>query len=621
LTSAITANRRSLSLAQQGLLLVAIFLLYEVGFIGALAWLLSQAEAEGARQEYAREINAKADRLSLIVYDKGDSVGRYARSLSTDQSNTASSSVDEIPGLIAWLKEAFKDKPEARALVERIEQEIAIAQSKSTDIQSSMANNNQPQAQQEWNQKREAIQPVVNQLLRDLPALMVMTKIVESGSPEADRQKREQTEKVLFAGMFANLIVVFLIAYLFTKRITSRLAVLTDNTVRLKEGRELRPLIGGQDEIASVDAIFHDTAEALRQEMLVLKAGEEKIRSLIENLPIGLVLIDTKGSIELVNASIESTFKYASHQLLGKRLARLFAPGQPVIDGAPHSPQSQGSFNHNVELTGLDKDEQLIPVDFMMAEIQMEGESKTLAMIVDATEKHKIKKMRQEFVYMVRSELKEPLMKVSSFLTKFAEGSFGPMSLQGTTTTTAMQQNIDRLILLLNDLFDLEKLESGKIEIAPSTIKLESIFERSLNAVTMFAEKHQVKLEIPNSPIQIYADSDRLVQVIVNLLSNSIKFSPKNSIVSITVAETETDIEIGIVDRGPGIPPSQVDSIFEAYKQVEGQDVKKKGGTGLGLTICKNIIEAHGGTIGVTSELGKGSIFWFKLPRLSGEQL
>jgi signal transduction histidine kinase len=109
------------------------------------------------------------------------------------------------------------------------------------------------------------------------------------------------------------------------------------------------------------------------------------------------------------------------------------------------------------------------------------------------------------------------------------------------------------------------------------------------------------------------------VQVLVNLLSNAIKFSPQNSVVSLSVSRSETEVEIRVADRGPGIPSSQVEAIFEAYRQVEGQDVKK-GGTGLGLTICKSIIEAHSGQIGVTSEVGNGSVFWFKLPLTNREE-
>jgi PAS domain S-box-containing protein len=618
LTSAQRSSPIKLSLAKQGILLVVVFLLYEIGFIGSLGWLLSQAEADAEKQEFKRQLNEKTDRLMLIGYDRGDSVGRYSRIMESGATDAKAVASNEIPDLVAWLKRALAGDSRASALMNKIEREISICLPVTEDIEHNKPDAT-PESKQQWARQREKIQPVVSQLLLDVRELNRLTKISQSDDLSDDRHRRELTESVLLFGMLINVIAVFAIAFLFVNRITSRLDIMTDNTVRLKGSLELRPPVGGDDELSVLDEVFHETADALRQEMILLKAGEERIRSLIENVPVGIVLLDTAGTIELVNNSIESMLNYSSHQLLGKRLARLFVPGQPVVDGAPHSPQSQAAFKNSIEVMAVNRDGEPVPVDFMMSEVQLEGESKTLAMLVDATEKHKFRKMRQNFVFMVRSELKDPLERISSFLSRFAGGSLGEISEQGVNTTRAMQQNIERLILLLNDLFDLEKLESGTIDIAPSEVSLASVFSKSIDAVAMFAEKHKVKLVSSDVEVTVYADANRLVQVLVNLLSNAIKFSPENGVVSLVVQRSDSDLEIGVKDQGPGIPRAQAEAIFEAYRQVEGQDIKK-GGTGLGLTICKSIVEAHGGRIGVTSEVGKGSVFWFKIPLTRGLQ-
>lgn len=608
------SNRFSLSLAQQGMLLVALFLLCELGFIGTLAWLQRQADAEATQHEYAREVDSKANRLWLLMYDRGDAIGRYSRSLELGAPGKVRPSTDEVPALIAFLRDAFKNDPQATALLSKIEQDIAACLPVTIDIEKHSAELAQPGGKEIWDRKRESIQPIVTQLVLEIPQLAAMGRRFDKVDPEQKRLERQLTERVLWLGLFINLLVVLAIAYLFVSRISSRLEALTENTFRLKSGQKLKPLLGGDDEISKVDVVFHDTAAALNQEMDVLKAGEARVRALIEEIPVGIVLIDFNGAIELINTSIESSFKYASHQLLGKRLPKLFAPGQAVVEAAPGGQSAQVAFNHSVELTGLDKDGRELPVEFMLANIEMAGESKTLAMIMDASEKYRIKKLRQDFVFMVRSELKEPLTKVSSFLHRFGDGSLGVISAQGADTTRAMQQNIERLIVLLNDLFDLEKLEAGKIDIDPASCQLNDIIKRSISAVEMFAQKHDVQLQSSDCEWELYADANRIVQVLVNLLSNAIKYSPAKGVVTITVKQTSTDLEIGIADHGPGIPPAQAQAIFEAYRQVEGADAVKKGGTGLGLTISKSIVEAHGGKIGVTSEVGKGSIFWISLP-------
>ncbi|MGH9550050.1 MAG: sensor histidine kinase, partial [Terriglobales bacterium] len=132
--------------------------------------------------------------------------------------------------------------------------------------------------------------------------------------------------------------------------------------------------------------------------------------------------------------------------------------------------------------------------------------------------------------------------------------------------------------------------------------------------VHAFADQNGIKLEFQPTNSQVFADGDRLVQVLVNLISNACKFSPKGQTVTVSVEEIPNWVEIKVTDRGRGIPAKYKGLLFQRFQQVEASDARKKGGTGLGLAICKGIIEAHNGTIGVESEEGKGSVFWFRIP-------
>jgi len=142
-----------------------------------------------------------------------------------------------------------------------------------------------------------------------------------------------------------------------------------------------------------------------------------------------------------------------------------------------------------------------------------------------------------------------------------------------------------------------------------------SVIARSVSAVSFLASKNKIKIETPAKAPEVFADGSKLIQVIVNLLSNAIKFSPPNSTITITCDEIPEFIEVKIRDQGRGIPASLKDRIFERFEQVESADYKQKGGRGLGLAICKAIIDSHQGTIGVESEEGKGSTFWFRIPQ------
>lgn len=575
--------------------------------IGALAYLLTQAEAEASRQERARLISSKANRLYLIGFDTGDNVTSVSRSIELGTTDSVSAPMDESLEIIGWLKSELKDKQEAQVLLARIEKNFKVCIPVLSAMEAQRASLADEAEREKWQDKRHSIMPTFAALIEDIPALLIITRKLESEGPERERHIREQTEGVLAVGLLLTVLVVLLIGYLFSSRVTARLAVINDNIARLKDGRNLLPQFKGHDEIALVDAVIHETASTLRQEIGQLKASEARVRELIENLPVGIAMLDHNGAIEFLNSTLEADFNYSSHQLLGKRIAKLFAPGQDMPDVGP-----------SMEYTAVSRDGEQFPADFMMAAVQIDGEPKTLALIIDASEKHAIKKMRQGFVSMVHSELKEPLTDVGAFLNKLGSAATA-VSPKAVNATKQMQQNIERLIVLLNDLFDLDRLEAGKIDIDPAMASLTVIFERSVSAVAMFAQKHQVQLQVAECQIELLVDASRLVQVLVNLLSNAIKFSPPGSVVSIATRLSASHVEIGVIDHGRGIPQSHIESIFEAYSQVEIADGQAKGGTGLGLAICKAIVEAHQGQIGVNSELGKGSVFWLKLPRSAEE--
>lgn len=601
------SGSHSSSLAAQGILLVALLLVSELVLIGALAYLLTQAEAEASRQERARLISSKANRLYLIGFDTGDNVTSVSRSIELGTTDSVSAPMDESLEIIGWLKSELKDKQEAQVLLARIEKNFKVCIPVLSAMEAQRASLADEAEREKWQDKRHSIMPTFAALIEDIPALLIITRKLESEGPERERHIREQTESVLAVGLLLTVLVVLLIGYLFSSRVTARLAVINDNIARLKDGRNLLPQLKGHDEIALVDAVIHETASTLRQEIGQLKASEARVRELIENLPVGIAMLDHNGAIEFLNSTLEADFNYSSHQLLGKRIAKLFAPGQDMPDVGP-----------SMEYTAVSRDGEQFPADFMMAAVQIDGEPKTLALIIDASEKHAIKKMRQCFVSMVHSELKEPLTDVGAFLNKLGSAATA-VSPKAVNATKQMQQNIERLIVLLNDLFDLDRLEAGKIDIDPAMASLTVIFERSVSAVAMFAQKHQVQLQVAECQIELLVDASRLVQVLVNLLSNAIKFSPPGSVVSIATRLSASHVEIGVIDHGRGIPQSHIESIFEAYSQVEIADGQAKGGTGLGLAICKAIVEAHQGQIGVNSELGKGSVFWLKLPRSAEE--
>jgi signal transduction histidine kinase len=231
-----------------------------------------------------------------------------------------------------------------------------------------------------------------------------------------------------------------------------------------------------------------------------------------------------------------------------------------------------------------------------------------------------LEEMKRQFVAMVSHDLRTPLTSLKMFLELLEQGIYGELNAVGSSRTQLAERNVTRLIALINDLLDYEKLQSGQFSLNTSVIALAPVVARSIDAINAFAEQHKVKLLAEPIDCEAVADGDRLIQVLVNLISNAVKFSPENGSVVVSARRIENMVEVRVKDEGRGIPKEFHHTVFERFKQVKKSDATEKGGTGLGLPICKALIENHGGKIGVESEEGKGSTFWFTLPCPGTEQ-
>jgi signal transduction histidine kinase len=215
---------------------------------------------------------------------------------------------------------------------------------------------------------------------------------------------------------------------------------------------------------------------------------------------------------------------------------------------------------------------------------------------------------------MVSHDLRTPLSSIDLFLHLTKKLALESLPTQVKNNLLIAERSTKRLLNLVNDLLDIEQLQTGKMVLNRRWTQLSDVIENSISAVKNLADQRQIKITTDASAIELDCDEDRLIQVMVNLLSNAIKFSPDDSTITVIAKSDEHWIECKVIDKGRGIPEDYVDKVFEKYKQVNKTDAKRGSGTGLGLPICKAIIEQHGGTIGVDSVAGKGSTFWFKLP-------
>jgi signal transduction histidine kinase len=231
-----------------------------------------------------------------------------------------------------------------------------------------------------------------------------------------------------------------------------------------------------------------------------------------------------------------------------------------------------------------------------------------------ATKLGELDRLKSEFVSMVSHDLRTPLTSILGLMDFLETGMLGELNEMGKRHVSLAEQDIERLIGLINDLLDVDRLETGSLELNITPVPLSDLLARSVAAVAGVAATRKINISVPETPVSVLGDNDRLVQVFVNVLSNALKFSPEGSSVEIALTDHEDAVEIRIADHGPGIAAEDLSAVFDRFKQVGDKQARKKG-TGLGLAICKAIVQQHQGEIGVESELGKGATFWVRLPK------
>jgi PAS domain S-box-containing protein len=376
------------------------------------------------------------------------------------------------------------------------------------------------------------------------------------------------------------------------------------------------PIRDSAGEVKTIGTIGTDITARQRAEV-ALRESEERLRSIMDNSPLIIALKDAEGRYVTANKFSIEIFGLTEDEIIGKTAYDLFP--KELADDIREEERKVFETRSAIEVeTIMPTPNGLRP--FLTVKFPVLGASGNpigIGLIsTDITERKKLDRMKDEFVSMVSHELRTPLTSIKGSLGLVVGGALGALPNKAKEMVDIAHRNAERLINLVNDILDIEKLESGRIEFQIQSLDLSDLVREAVETNKGFAEEHGVKFVFADfaPKVVVRGDSNRLTQVVANLLSNGAKFSPENGEVEISVVSQYGVATVSVSDHGPGIPEDFREKIFERFSQADASNTRKKGGTGLGLSITKSIIESHGGAIGFDSEVGVGSTFFFTLP-------
>ncbi len=355
-----------------------------------------------------------------------------------------------------------------------------------------------------------------------------------------------------------------------------------------------------------------------------LRQAEQRWRSLLENVHLAVVGLDCDGKVTYANPFLLNLMDYTAAEVLGQDWFTKFLPTsqQPLVKQYFQQLLSQPDtpLSYQNPILTRSGTQRIIAWNNTVLHNGQDHTIGTMSIGEDITERFAIDRMKAEFISVVSHELRTPLTAIHGGIKLLSKGLVPIQSEQGLQLLRLAAEQSQRLVRLVNDILELERLESGKSSLQKHPLDTQELTGQVADLFRLTAKQAGITLEVSDPGFAIVADCDRLNQVLTNLIDNAIKFSPADTTIWLTVESRQgmTDNAPAILfrlrDQGRGIPAEKCATIFDRFVQVDASDSREKGGTGLGLTICQNIIEQHGGTIGVESTPGEGSCFYFTLP-------
>lgn len=439
----------------------------------------------------------------------------------------------------------------------------------------------------------------------------VTTKVIGRLNDErhaiAARKMATQTKiySIIIITIAANVVVLLLFIFRFDRVTSQRFSNLTDNVMALGANQQLQHKVTGTDDLAELDSVIRRVSKVMHEARL-------KEQAIVDQAVDVICALDENGKFQQINPAAERLWKFEHDELLGKSLLSMVT-------------QQEKERVHRT-LTQLIADEgmatfetHVIARDSEQVEMQWNAffsqEMKQIFCVAhDVTERKKIERLKAQLVEMISHDLRSPMSALQITLNILSSGSLGDLSDAVKTRITRAELSVSQMVEMLDDFLELEKLDTSMFELDWKEIKAGGVVDAARDLIGELASKKSIEIVAQADDFTLLADKPRMVRVLTNLMSNAIKFSPEGSTITVSAVKENSNAVFAVRDQGAGIAKEDQATIFERFTQTGIGKAQAKGGVGLGLSVCKAIVDAHGGTIRVESEEGKGCRFIATVP-------
>lgn len=452
-------------------------------------------------------------------------------------------------------------------------------------------------------------------------SLLTMNSIIDrikSTSNRMDAAEPEQLEKmfeelliVLLLGSALGCIITLFFARVLTVDIVRRLNEISNDAYLLAAGQPLPPRQKGSDEISELE-------EALRRTETKMQDMRKNELAILNNTADVVCSLDRQLRFLTVGDPVEANWDYKPQDLLGRSLVTL------IESDTTHSVHED--FDRARTLATVSEIDIQLRCrsgrlkDLSWTVVWIEEEDCFACVVHDVTELKRLERLKQAFFSMVSHDLRTPLTAISVNVENLRRDKDSEVYKNSERLLGIISSSITRLKSLVDDLLDLDKIDAGKLDLEIDCISLRDVCLAATSTLEAMAEDAGIELNNPRHDAAVMADEKRLIQVVTNLISNAIKFSPRGSSVTVAISRHGDEVEVAVADEGPGVPENIQKTLFDRYSQGKASSNVSIKSSGLGLAIVASIVQAHGGEIGIRSEEGKGATFWFRLKEFTDDE-